>query len=85
MATPTDEITESVKEGLTSFKDGIVGFINEVIDSIAPNYNTEFVFVISVVIAILITRWQEPKKKYIFGAITALLIFFSLQFIGVGS
>ena len=83
MTTPTNQITESVKEGLTSFKDGIIGFINQIIGSIASGYEVEFVFLISVIIAILVTRWQNPEKKYIFGAITALLIFMSLRFIGI--
>ena len=40
MDTPTNQITESVKEGLVSFKDGIVGFINSLFPS---SYEVEFV------------------------------------------
>ena len=85
MTTPTNEITESVKEGLVSFKDGILGFINQIVGSIASGYEVEFVFVISVIIAILVTRWQNPEKKYIFGAVVTLLVFSTLRFMGVGS
>lgn len=81
MTTPTNEITTSIKEGLMSFKDGIIGFIN---DMIPPNYKVESVFFISFIIAVIVTRWQEPKRKYLYGAVVTLLIFGTLRWIGIG-
>lgn len=81
MATPTENIIESLKNGLISFKDGIIGAINEILPE---NYEVHFVFFISFVIAVIITRWQEPKRKYLYGAVVTLLIYGFLRFAGVG-
>ena len=85
MSSPTDEITASIKEGLVSFKDSIIGFINQMISSIASGFEVEFVFLISVILGIVITRWQKPKKIYLYGSIVNLLIFFSLRFLQIGN
>ena len=85
MTTPTNEITDSLKDGFIGLKDGIIGFINNIITSIAPDYKIQFVFLISLIIGIIITRWQNPKRKYLYGFVVTLVIFGFLRWIGIGS
>jgi len=81
MASPTNEISESIKEGFISFKDGIISFINQLIPK---GIEVQFVFFISIIIAIIVTRWQKPNRPYIYGTVGALLLFMSFRFLGVG-
>ncbi len=83
MATATNQISESIKEGLVNFKDGIIGFINQMIEGFVPDFKVEFVFVISVLIAIIITRWQNPERKVLYGTIVTLLVYSTLRFLGI--
>ena len=85
MTTPTENILGSLKDGFIGLKDGIINFINNIINGIAPNYKIQFVFLISLIIGIIITRWQNPKKKYLYGTVVTFLIFMSLRFIGIGN
>ena len=90
MATPTEQISESFKEGLVNFKEGLINFINKMISSIASGYEIYLIFIISILIAIIITRWhyserEKENKKYLFTIITTLLLYFSFRFIGIGN
>ena len=78
----SEQLKDLSFDTLNNIKESIVGFINEIINSIAPSYQVEFVFLISVFIGILVTRWKKENKT--FGAIAILLIFFSLRFLQIG-
>jgi len=80
-------VTEQLKDlslgTATNIKDSIVGLINKIINSFASTYTVEFVFIISVLIAITIKRWK--KLNLTETSVITLLIFFALRFLGVGS
>ena len=83
----SEPITVKLKEFdifsfLVDFKDSIIEGINGIVFLIAPDHPSYFVFFVSVIIAVLITRWK--KENFYFGAVATFLIFSTLRFMGVG-
>lgn len=78
------KLTEiNLMDVLLNLKQSIVSAINSIINNIAGSYNVEFVFFLSLIMGIIITRWNNPKRKYLFGAIATLLIYATLRWIGI--
>lgn len=79
--TVTEQLKDLSLDTVINIKDNIIGFINELISGIAPVHPTWFVFTISVLIGIVVKRWQ--KWDWIPTIFTILLIYFSLRWIGI--
>jgi len=62
----------------------IIAGVNEILTNIAGENTIILVFIISVMLGIIITRWNEAKRPYIFGSVVILLVFMSLRFLGIG-
>lgn len=81
--TPAVETSkELIFDTLINVKESLVGVINEFIFAFTPENPVAFVFIISVLLGITITRWKKESKTY--GVVAILLIFFSLRFLKIG-
>jgi len=78
----TEQFKDLVFDTILNIKDALVGFINEILGTIAPNFSVELVFVIAVLLGIVIKRWKKLNTTE--TILISLLIFFSLRFLGVG-
>lgn len=82
----TESVTEQLKnlslDTLVNIKNKLVEFINQIITGIASDFSVQFVFLISIIIGIIIKRWQ--KWDWIPTIITILLVFMSLRYLGIG-